>query len=1340
IDGPNYRFTNALNAADYTTTDIYGRMNIDGLIYVVSNSPAANNMVIARSFTEVAVDEPLKVASLEVESRDVRTYRVTMDATTGIYRFTNINNAAESVLASADNKLVTIDGVVYQLLKDGEQLYLGKEYMILDNGDGRYTFSLMQNTAAFADINNDGIVNIDGTDYYIFENPASGAVTLLTDPIVHSVSLGGETKALSIASASGTASYYDVYQVTEGTERVYEFMNVSTHDAYREKNGIVRIKGTQYKITKTAAEITLEEIPVYSNSGEYGIVQVWNAKDADFRYYAIAIDGDTGRIAFTNIADPADRMVASVNNVVAFGSRIYDIGYKGDQLQDGIFLTPRPEVSANTGSPAVVIRTSSIEREDIAFDTGATNWSEALGIWVVKDGAYRQNDGQANANGKTVFNKAGFSTDGDFTLSVDITFKEPSYTMSLIGRYLGLQDYYEAKISSNNINLYRHKTNPVSGAEEVTLKKTITLSDTAVGSIVDEKTYKTVMKMEGDTILIYMVKIDPLHPDVFSLVKVLEMKDDFPLVGSGKMGLGSNSQYNKFDNVRMVVVNESRVYYEVDTTGPAYVFSNGTGSYTTQDNNSYVVIGSTKYFVTTDATDPANIKVSLSKDISTIKFDIGEVKVIPDTPGDKYSTSASGAWFTQIHTTYDTNGYAAQSGDVAALSSSYLERTVNIGTGGASLSYWWKIGTSQSALPTDRMVLIVDGDYTNEAAVIAGDSGWMRSVIQLTAGTHTLKWVYDRSGTPSGAANGNAWVDNVFIKSNNTQGFSYTTPQTFALPADYSTGLTAAWAVQNTTSHDEGGFAIMAGSTAISSSSYVEKNINLTQAAKLGFWWKLNGEATDKLKLYIDGSLKAYELQGNSNNSSGSVKGWVYVSVSDPLAAGAHTVKWVYDRSNTSSGSTNTNAWVDDVTFTYVDKIESFDYAEGQTLNIQSSDYTTGGDNVWVIQNTDASDPKGFSLKAGLTQRGSSSYVEKTVNLSANGKLDFWWKIASDPLDKIYFYVDGKMSAVISGDSNGWAHVGISDLLKKGEHKLKWVYSRVGNVTGVEQRADAWVDDIEVKYEVINQGFSIAYPYGSELSLEKYFPAATTDIATGGDNSKIWFLENSNTPTGDGFAVQAGAAEKGKTSFIQKAITLTSDSTLTFNWCVAAGKKRVRLLVNGEQRAEISGETKPNQWEEVTIAGITGAQAGTPYIIKWVYENNDDTDDVTQTGWVDDVNIQGNNIMDMGFEAVAEPLGDFTTGGTMYTEIDQAIFHSGEKSIALTGNHEISTGNAYIERTMVIPANTQISFWQKVSSWSGSDFLKFYINGVEQTTGSISGEVGWEQKQYNVTAGTRTFK
>lgn len=55
-----------------------------------------------------------------------------------------------------------------------------------------------------------------------------------------------------------------------------------------------------------------------------------------------------------------------------------------------------------------------------------------------------------------------------------------------------------------------------------------------------------------------------------------------------------------------------------------------------------------------------------------------------------------------------------------------------------------------------------------------------------------------------------------------------------------------------------------------------------------------------------------------------------------------------------------------------------------------------------------------------------------------------------------------------------------------------------------------------------------------------------------------------------------------------------------------------------------------------------------------------------------------------------------------------------------------------------VTAAGYISFFRKVSSESGYDFLKFYIDGVQQ--GQWSGTVAWGEVNYAVTAGLHTFK
>ncbi|NPA68277.1 MAG: T9SS type A sorting domain-containing protein, partial [Chlorobi bacterium] len=81
---------------------------------------------------------------------------------------------------------------------------------------------------------------------------------------------------------------------------------------------------------------------------------------------------------------------------------------------------------------------------------------------------------------------------------------------------------------------------------------------------------------------------------------------------------------------------------------------------------------------------------------------------------------------------------------------------------------------------------------------------------------------------------------------------------------------------------------------------------------------------------------------------------------------------------------------------------------------------------------------------------------------------------------------------------------------------------------------------------------------------------------------------------------------------------------------------------------------------------------------------------------------------------------------------------------AYDGDYSMKSGSITDDQTSVMQAELNItsagdiSFYKKVSSESGYDYLKFYIDGTEK--GSWSGEVDWSQESYSVTTGTHTFK
>ncbi len=61
-----------------------------------------------------------------------------------------------------------------------------------------------------------------------------------------------------------------------------------------------------------------------------------------------------------------------------------------------------------------------------------------------------------------------------------------------------------------------------------------------------------------------------------------------------------------------------------------------------------------------------------------------------------------------------------------------------------------------------------------------------------------------------------------------------------------------------------------------------------------------------------------------------------------------------------------------------------------------------------------------------------------------------------------------------------------------------------------------------------------------------------------------------------------------------------------------------------------------------------------------------------------------------------------------------------------------------METTRILSTSGDLSFWYKVSSESGYDYLKFYVDGTQQ--GQWSGEVDWTQASYTLAAGTRVLK
>lgn len=143
-------------------------------------------------------------------------------------------------------------------------------------------------------------------------------------------------------------------------------------------------------------------------------------------------------------------------------------------------------------------------------------------------------------------------------------------------------------------------------------------------------------------------------------------------------------------------------------------------------------------------------------------------------------------------------------------------------------------------------------------------------------------------------------------------------------------------------------------------------------------------------------------------------------------------------------------------------------------------------------------------------------------------------------------------------------------------------------------------------------------------------------------------------------------------------------------------------------------------------------------------------DESTPIGTVVDMNldyIAGNyTTSKMIQEAVGLILEDFETGDfSMFDwqfdsnpwEIvgaDEA--YEGEYAARSKDINDNQVSTMFLEYS--VATDGELSFWYKVSSEGGYDYLKFYINNSQQD--EWAGEIGWTQATYDLSAGDYTFK
>jgi len=115
-----------------------------------------------------------------------------------------------------------------------------------------------------------------------------------------------------------------------------------------------------------------------------------------------------------------------------------------------------------------------------------------------------------------------------------------------------------------------------------------------------------------------------------------------------------------------------------------------------------------------------------------------------------WTTDGYAEWFGQANTYY-YGGDAARSGAVTNDQDTWLDTTV---TGPGTLTFYWKVSCESDY---DYLGFYIDGA---EQTSISGSVDWQQEIYSITAGTHTLEWIYTKDSEYSSGSDC-GWLDKV---------------------------------------------------------------------------------------------------------------------------------------------------------------------------------------------------------------------------------------------------------------------------------------------------------------------------------------------------------------------------------------------------------------------------------------------------------------------------------------------------------------------------------------------------------------------------------------------------
>ncbi len=419
-----------------------------------------------------------------------------------------------------------------------------------------------------------------------------------------------------------------------------------------------------------------------------------------------------------------------------------------------------------------------------------------------------------------------------------------------------------------------------------------------------------------------------------------------------------------------------------------------------------------------------------------------------------------------------------------------------------------------------------------------------------------------------------------------------------------------------------------------------------------------------------------------------------------------------------------------------------------EALDNTALTFTTGGSAAWFGQTAD-SFYGGDAAQSGTIGDNQESYFETIV--TGPGDLSFYWKVSSEySFDFLSFYIDGVLQgSAITGDVD-WAQQNY--LISPGTHTLKWRYTK--DVSYAQGSDAGWVDWVEyIPASVRTLTVQSSPDSGATITV------SPTDLNGQGAGATTFTRIFSSGLTVN---LTAPTSYNGKTFQYWKVDEGANQTTQAISIAMGTDHTAVAYYLAPPSTYILTLQSLPDSGATVTVSptDINGQGTGTTTFTR-TYNSGTTvnlTAPATYNGkafqhWkVDGGSNQatqpisvamGTNHAAVAYYASAISLAEaldntaltFTTGGSAawFGQTADSFYGGDAAQSGTIGDNQES----YFETSVNGPG--ALSFYWKVSSESGWDFLEFYIDSVLQE-GRITGDHNWAQQSYQIPAGTHTFR